>query len=360
MRGQEPPPRSRGHTPSPSSSGVLPFRVCWDQFRDQRGPPRSLRPSAVPVPHPSPAPSAPGQKRRPRPWEVAAGGHGEASPARPPASSSLAVNYSVRGSACSASAPATPPSNGKNRWLFSSSWPESSRPCCLRVPSSLQGCPRRRGTEPGGWFIHHLLPSIQKGAGLNGPTREAVSCPCFTALVGFSRPALLLIRDGGRGSAETPAPRPSPRPCLPRPGRGRRVPIHCHQLFQAPAFLPPLSGVGYPKALQGLMFSLDVPTVSRAHPPGHSLETHGKEGPLCGLLGAVCTTGEHGEKHQHPAGVWHWRSPSLAGGGQRDTPPQPDSHGPPDPLGAAPGPWHSPRHPLTRNTLQGATKNVKI
>lgn len=49
--------------------------------------------------------------------------------------------------------------------------------------------------------------------------------------------------------------------------------------------------------------------------------------------------------------------PWVAGGYPQ---PQPDSHGPPGPLGTAPGPWHPPRHPLTRNALQGATKNVKI
>lgn len=51
------------------------------------------------------------------------------------------------------------PSNGKNRWLFNSSGTESCWPCCLRVPSSLQSCPRREGTQTGGWFIPNSFPS---------------------------------------------------------------------------------------------------------------------------------------------------------------------------------------------------------
>lgn len=60
-------------------------------------------------PSPQAAPSTLGQKQRPCPWEVAAGGHRKASPGWPQALSFLVVNYSVCGSACSASAPATPP-----------------------------------------------------------------------------------------------------------------------------------------------------------------------------------------------------------------------------------------------------------
>lgn len=155
--GQEP-PRPRGFMPSLSSSSLLPFPVCWDQLRDQRVPPRSKTESGA-GPSPQPASNALGQKQRPRPWEAAVGGRGEASPAQPWASSSLAVNYSVRGSACNASAAATPPSNGKNRWLFNFSWPESSRPCCSRVLSSLHSCPKGEG-DPTCRMVQPKLISI--------------------------------------------------------------------------------------------------------------------------------------------------------------------------------------------------------
>lgn len=101
-------PHPCGHMPSLSSFAVSLFPICWDQVRDQQGVPKSLRPSGD-SPSPQAASSTLGQKQRPCPWEVTAGGHGEASPAWPQALSFLVVNYSVCGSACSASAPTTPP-----------------------------------------------------------------------------------------------------------------------------------------------------------------------------------------------------------------------------------------------------------
>lgn len=111
------------------------FPIHWDWLRDQHTSPRSLRPS--PGPSPQPTPSVLGQEQKPRPWEAGAGEHGEASSAWPWASSSLTLNYSVSGSACGVCSGRTP-TNGKNRWLFNSSWPESSWLCCSG------SCPPRR------------------------------------------------------------------------------------------------------------------------------------------------------------------------------------------------------------------------
>ena len=147
----------RGLMPSPSSSGVSPFPVCWDQLRGWDVPPRSLRRRAVPVPHPHI--QRPGAEARPRPWEAAARGHGEASPAWPWASSSLAVNYSVRGSACGTSAPATPPLMAKIDGFLISHGQKAPGRAARRSCPRCTAAPGERGTQPGGWFIPNSFPS---------------------------------------------------------------------------------------------------------------------------------------------------------------------------------------------------------
>lgn len=154
--GQEP-PRPCGLMPSLSSSSLLPFPVCWDHLRDQRVPPRSKTESGA-GPSPQRASNALGQKQRPRPWEAAVGGRGEASPAQPWASSSLAVNYSVRGSACNASAAATPPLMAKiDGFLISHG---QKAPGCAAHGSCPRctAAPRERGTQSAGWFSPNSFP----------------------------------------------------------------------------------------------------------------------------------------------------------------------------------------------------------
>lgn len=126
-RPQWEPPNSRG----PDMS-LLP--IHWGWLGDQHMSPRSLTPS--PGPSAQPAPSVLGQEQKPRPWAAGAE-QGEASPAWPWASSSLALNYSESGSACGVCSGHTP-ANGRNRWLFNSSWPEGSWLCCSG------SCPPRR------------------------------------------------------------------------------------------------------------------------------------------------------------------------------------------------------------------------
>lgn len=58
------PPHPCGHMPSPSSSAVSLFPICWEQVRDQQGVPKSLRPGVVTVPRP---------RQHPAPWDKSKG-----------------------------------------------------------------------------------------------------------------------------------------------------------------------------------------------------------------------------------------------------------------------------------------------
>jgi len=115
-------------------------------------------------PSPPPSSNTLGLKQRPRPWEAAARGHQEASPAWPWASSSLAVNYSECGSACSASAPATPPLMAKiDGFLISDGQKAPGR--AAHGPVLAAELPQERGGPnlEGGLsrtHFHHFLPSI--------------------------------------------------------------------------------------------------------------------------------------------------------------------------------------------------------
>lgn len=88
----------------------------------------------------------------------------------------------------------------------------------LTVPSSLQSCPRREGTEPRVWFIPNSFPSPSsmhlEGCWARRSHTRGCKVPVLCSSGRIQLPALVLIRDEGRGSAETPAPWPSPRACL--------------------------------------------------------------------------------------------------------------------------------------------------